>query len=164
MVGLLSIGEEDTKGNEITKEAFRLLEASPLNFKGNVESHDLFEGRVDVVVCDGFVGNVVLKTSESVAQAIGNWMKEELSRNLLRLLGALFAGARSATLRRRADPAAYGGAPLLGVNGVCIIGHGSSSACAVRNAIRVAAESVDHHLNPQIMDVIRQLRPAEAHA
>lgn len=163
VVGLLSIGEEDAKGNDVTKEAFRLLEAWPLNFKGNVESSDLFEGRVDVAVCDGFVGNVVLKTSESVAKAMGAWVKEELGRNLLRRLGALISWGAFRDLRRRADPAAYGGAPLLGVNGVCIIGHGSSSAFAVRNALRVAAESVEHHINPQIMRLIRQLPPAGSH-
>lgn len=164
VVGLLSIGEEDAKGNEVTKEAFRLLEASPLNFKGNVESRDLFEGRVDVGVCDGFVGNVVLKTSESVAKAMSTWVKEELGRNFLRRLGAFISLGAFRDLKRRADPAAYGGAPLLGVNGVCIIGHGSSSAHAVRNAIRVAEESVEHHLNPQIVNLIEQLQPAGNHA
>ena len=148
----------------MTKDAFRLLDASPLNFRGNVESRDLFEGRVDVAVCDGFVGNVVLKTSESEAKAMGAWVKEELSRNLLRRLGALMSWGAFRDLRRRADPAAYGGAPLLGVNGVCIIGHGSSSADAVRNAVRVAAESVEHHINPQIVSLIEQFQPAVARA
>lgn len=156
-VGLLSIGGEDTKGNEATKEAFVILEKAPLLFHGNVESSDIFNGVVDVVVCDGFVGNVVLKTSESVARTISRWIREECRRNPLRMLGALMARGAFGTIRRRSDPAMYGGAPLLGVGGTCIIGHGSSSAKAVFNGIRVAAESVLHHINQMIVDEIRKL-------
>ena len=130
-VGMLSIGEEDAKGNDTTKKAFKLLSNSRLNFIGNVESRDLFEGRVDVVSCDGFVGNVVLKTTESVARMISGWLKKELKQNLLRVVGYLFARGGFQELKRRADPEAYGGASLLGANGVVIIGHGSSSARAV---------------------------------
>jgi glycerol-3-phosphate acyltransferase PlsX len=151
-IGLLSIGGEEAKGNETTKEAFRLLEKSDFRFLGNVEGHDLFEGRADVVVCDGFVGNVVLKTSESVAHAIGRWLKEELTRNPIRILGALLCRGGIKSLMRRADPAAYGGAPLLGANGVCIIGHGSSSSFAVKNGIRVATEAVQQDINHLITD------------
>ena len=151
-VGLLSIGGEDIKGNEITRETFKVLTGSGLKFKGNVEGHDLFEGATDVVVCDGFVGNIVLKTSESVAVAIGHWMKAELRRNLLRMLGsAMLLGALS-TMKKRMDPEMYGGAPLLGVKGVCIITHGASSSRAIFHAIRVAGESVDSNLNQQIVE------------
>lgn len=156
-VGLLSIGEEDTKGNEITKEAFRILERSPLNFCGNVESSDIFNGEVDVVVCDGFVGNIVLKTSESVARTIARWLRQECRRTPVRILGALLARGAFSTIRRRSDPAQYGGAPLLGVRGTCIIGHGASNATAVFNGIRVATESVLHHVNQMIVEEIRKL-------
>jgi glycerol-3-phosphate acyltransferase PlsX len=159
-VGLLSIGTEEAKGNEVTKEVFSLLEKTKLNFKGNVEGHDLFEGQTDVVVCDGFVGNVVLKTSESVAHAIGHWLKEEFTRNPVRMLGALLLRGGIRAIRERSDPEAYGGAPLLGVNGVCIIGHGSSSAKAVANGIRFACESVCKQLNPQIVEAIREAEAA----
>jgi phosphate acyltransferase len=152
VVGLMSIGGEDTKGNEITKEAFRLLSASTLNFRGNVEGHDLFRGETDVVVCDGFVGNIVLKTSESVAHAIGHWLKQELQANWGRKLAAgLLRGAWRA-MKQRMDPELYGGAPLLGVNGVCIITHGASSRRAIFHAIRVAGESMGHHLNEHIIE------------
>jgi len=157
LIGLLSIGAEDAKGNEITKETFRLLERSGLNFHGNVEGGDLFESRVDVVVCDGFVGNVVLKTSESVAHAVGKWLKQEFTRNPVRLLGSLLLHGCMKTIRERSDPAVYGGAPLLGVNGICIIGHGSSSARAVRNAIRVATESISHKLNRTISEEVKKV-------
>jgi phosphate acyltransferase len=161
-VGLLSIGGEDSKGNEITKEAFRLLEASKLNFIGNVESPDLFEGKVDVVVCDGFVGNVVLKTSESVARAIGRWLKDELTQNLFRTMGALMIKNAVNSLKKKTDPESYGGAPLLGVNGACIIGHGSSSAEAVQNAIRVSGEWVRHNINDHIEERIAEFTGSDA--
>lgn len=158
-IGLLSIGEEDSKGNEATKEAFRILEKSHLNFAGNVESHDLFAGEVDVVVCDGFVGNVVLKTSESVAHTMSHWLREECSKNPIRILGALLARGAFRSIKQRADPAVYGGAPLLGINGICIIGHGSSSALAVRNGIRVAAESVQYEVNHIITAEAQKMLP-----
>jgi len=157
VVGLMSIGGEATKGNETTKEAFKLLSESALKFRGNVEGHDLFEGETDVVVCDGFVGNIVLKTTESVSRAIKHWMKQELCRNPIRLLGAgLMAGAFR-VVRRRLDPEMYGGAPLLGVKGVCIITHGASSSCAIFHAIRVACESVNHRLNHLLTSEIKGL-------
>ena len=157
-VGLLSIGEEDSKGNEATKDAFKVLEKSSLDFAGNVESRDIFNGVVDVVVCDGFVGNVVLKTSESVAHTISHWIKEECSKNPIRILGALLARGAFKTIKQRSDPAMYGGAPLLGVNGICIIGHGSSSARAVCNGVRVAAESIEHRVTHRIVDGIKEMR------
>jgi len=151
VVGLMSIGGEDSKGNEITKEAFGLLNKSDLNFRGNVEGHDLFKGETDVVVCDGFVGNVVLKTSESVAHAIGHWMKQEFKSNLWRMLGSLLLIGALKSMKKKMDPEMYGGAPLLGVNGICIITHGSSSSRAIYHAIRVAAEAVDQQLNKTIV-------------
>ncbi len=146
-IGLLSIGEEEGKGNESTKKTFSLLSQSKLNFIGNVESRDLFGAKVSVAVCDGFVGNVVLKTSEAVAKMISAWLKRMFRANLLRKLGALLAMGVFKEIKSHADPASYGGAPLLGANGVVIIGHGSSNAFATFNAIRVAAEAIDHDVN-----------------
>ncbi len=146
-VGLLSIGEEAAKGNETTKKTFSLLEKTHLNFIGNVESRDLYGGRVSVAVCDGFVGNVVLKTSEAVASMISNWLKAMFRANPLRILGYLFSRGVFKEMRSHADPSSYGGAPLLGANGIVIIGHGSSNAFATFNAIRVASEAIDHDVN-----------------
>lgn len=146
-IGLLSIGEEEGKGNESTKKTFSLLRGSNLNFSGNVESRDLFEGKVNVAVCDGFVGNVVLKTSEAVAKMISRWLKQMFRQNILRILGYFLSRGVYKEMRAHADPASYGGAPLLGANGVVIIGHGSSNAFATYNAIRVAAEAIDHDVN-----------------
>ena len=146
-VGLLSIGAEAAKGNETTKKTFGLLEQTKLNFIGNVESGDLYAGKVSVAVCDGFVGNVVLKTSEAVARMISNWLKEMFRVNPLRILGYFFARGVFKEMKSHADPSSYGGAPLLGANGVVIIGHGSSNALATFNAIRVASEAIDHDVN-----------------
>ena len=156
VVGVLSIGGEDIKGNELTKELFSILSKSKLNFRGNVEGHDLFKGETDVVVCDGFVGNVVLKTTESVARAISFWMKQEYKRNLKRIIGAVLLKGALKALKHRMDPESYGGAPLLGVNGVCIKTHGASSANAVFHAIRVAGNSVNNHLNEVIVEKIKK--------
>jgi len=157
-VGLLSIGAEDTKGNSITKQTFSLLEGSPcVDFKGNVEGHDLFEGETDVVVCDGFIGNIVLKTSESVAHAISHWIKQECTKNIMRLFGAvLLLGAKKA-LKQKMDPELYGGAPLLGVNGTCIITHGASTYVAIYHAVRVACEAVNNHIDDQISESIAKI-------
>jgi len=160
VIGLLSIGEEDAKGNEMTKDTFRKLDRSGLNFIGNVESRDLFNGKIDVAICDGFVGNIVLKTSESAAKAVENWIKEELASNLFYSFGAFFCQGAFKRIKEKSDPSLYGGAPLLGVNGVCIIGHGSSNEIAVANAIRVASESVEHHINPQIIESVRTIKAA----
>ncbi len=155
-VGLVNIGGEASKGNDITKLAYKMLENSNLNFVGNVESGDLFDGRVHVAVTDGFVGNVVLKTSESVAKAIGRWLKEELTRNPVRMAGALLLKRALQSIKERSDPETYGGAPLLGVNGICIIGHGSSSSFAVTNAIRVCCEWGREHINEDIAQQVKQ--------
>ena len=160
VVGLLSIGGEDNKGNELTREAFQLLKATSLNFRGNVEGHDLFHDEIDVVVCDGFTGNVVLKTSESVARVIGQWMKEEFKRNPVRVLGALLLRGAFGAMKQKMDPDVYGGAPLLGVNGVCIKAHGSSKAQAVFHAVRVAGESIGHRVTHHIVDEIKKLNKA----
>ncbi|HMP89918.1 MAG TPA: phosphate acyltransferase PlsX [Kiritimatiellia bacterium] len=160
-VGLMSIGEEDAKGNETTKETFGLIEKSHLNFAGNIEGHDLFEGEIDVVVCDGFVGNVILKTSESVGHAISTWIKQEFTQNPIRILGAMLLRGALKSFKKKINPEAYGGAPLLGINGICGIGHGSSSAYAAYNGIRAAAEAVKYDINQQIVDEVRKLKGAE---
>lgn len=137
-VGLLSIGEEDSKGNEVTKEAFKLLKSSSMNFVGNVEGRDVYSGIADVVVCDGFIGNVALKISEGVAEMIKRLLLKEISGHFFgRLAYPLIAGPL-ANLKRKIDYAEFGGAPLLGVNGVTMICHGRSSAKAIKNAIRRA--------------------------
>lgn len=139
-VGLLSIGEEETKGNDLTREAFQLLKQLPLNFVGNVEGRDLYNGRVDVIVCDGFVGNVALKISEGVANLVRSALKESLRATITRQVGYLLSRSAFIDFKKRLDHTEYGGAPLLGVKGVCIITHGSSNANAIKNAVRVAAE------------------------
>ena len=150
-VGLMSIGEEDTKGNDITKEAFKLLKASGLQFDGNIEGHDVFSGVSEVVVCDGFTGNVVLKTSEAIAHAIFSWLKHELFMNPVRKFGAKLAEGAFRSIRKKTNYEEYGGMPLLGVNGICIIAHGGSSPLAIKNALRAAAESVAQEINPHIL-------------
>jgi len=146
-VGILSIGTEDTKGNELTLEAFRLCKQIDIHFAGNIEGHDLFRGSVDVVVCDGFVGNIVLKTCESLAGAMFAMLKSELTRNPKRQLGALLLQSAFRNIKRRLDPELQAGAPLLGFNGSVIKTHGSARERAIMHAIRIAAESVEHHVN-----------------
>lgn len=152
IVGLMSVGEEDSKGTDFTREVFELLKESGLNFKGNVEGHDLFETPLDVVVCDGFVGNVILKSCEATSKAMFKWLKQDINANPIRQMGALIAKDAFRATKERGNYETYGGSPLLGVNGICIIGHGSSSPRAVKNAIRVAAEAVKHHVNPHIRE------------
>ncbi|BAI79661.1 fatty acid/phospholipid synthesis protein PlsX [Deferribacter desulfuricans SSM1] len=155
-VGLLSIGEEDLKGNESTKNAFNLLKTSPLiKFIGNVEGKELYKGGADVVVCDGFAGNIALKVSESAAWYIGKLLKEELTKNFIRKMAALILKPAFESLKKRADYTEYGGAPLLGVNGICIIGHGSSNANAVKNGIKVAYELAEQRLNQLIEERVK---------
>jgi phosphate acyltransferase len=149
-VGLLSIGEEETKGNELTREAFQLLKQLPLNFVGNVEGRDLYGGQVDVIVADGFVGNVALKTSEGVANLVRATLKETLKATITRQVGYLLSRSAFADFKKRLDHTEYGGAPLLGVKGVCFITHGSSNANAIKNAIRVASEFADRKINNKI--------------
>ncbi|MEW5722283.1 MAG: phosphate acyltransferase PlsX [Thermodesulfobacteriota bacterium] len=141
-VGLLSIGEEDTKGNELVKRAHELLRAGALNFIGNVEGRDVFAGKADVIVCDGFVGNVVLKLAEGLAEAIAQMLKDELEAGLLSRLGGLLALSGLKRLKKKVDYAEHGGAPLLGIKGVGIISHGLSSPKAIKNAIKCAADMV----------------------
>ncbi len=160
-VGLLSNGEEDTKGNETTLAAFPLLKGAGINFIGNVEGRDIFEGTADVVVCDGFAGNVVLKAGEGMARMLLKMMKEEITKSLLAKMGTLMAGPALKCLQRRLDYAEYGGAPMLGVNGVSVICHGSSRDKAVKNAIRVARESVDNRLVDAISLNIESLKTRE---
>jgi len=155
-VGLLSIGEEETKGNELTKEAFKLLSETSLNFIGNVEGRDLMSGKADVVVCDGFIGNVVLKVSESVAEAIGLMIRENIGDNVLKKIGYMLMRPAFRALKRRIDYAEYGGAPLIGINGISIISHGRSSDRAIKNAIRVAAEIARSEVNRHIHDDIEK--------
>jgi glycerol-3-phosphate acyltransferase PlsX len=155
-VGLMSIGTEDEKGNDFTRETFDLLKASGLNFRGNVEGHDLFENPVEVVVADGFTGNIVLKTSEAIAHAIFAWVKHEIKKGLLTTLGGLLAKPALKRIHRKTSADEYGGMPLLGVNGTCIIAHGGSSAIAIKNAIRMAAESIRHHVNPHIIEEVKR--------
>ena len=146
-VGILSIGTEDSKGNELTLGAFKLCRQLDLNFIGNVEGHDLFKDHVDVVVCDGFVGNIVLKTCESLAVGMISMLKRELMRNPKRQLGALLAKNAFHAIRRRMDPEVYGGAPRLGFNGMVFKAHGSARERAIASALRVTAEAVQHHVN-----------------
>jgi glycerol-3-phosphate acyltransferase PlsX len=156
-VGLLSIGEEETKGNELTKEAFRALEEEPgIEFIGNVEGVDVFKGYADVVVCDGFTGNVALKIGESVAETIMALVREEVTADLRSRAGALLLKPAFRRLQRRLDYSEVGGAPLLGVNGITIIGHGRSSAKAIRNALRVAGDCVKSRVLDNIRDGIAE--------
>ena len=161
-VGLISLGEEDVKGNELTKEVFKMLRASSLNFRGNIEGRHLFENPVEVVVTDGFVGNVILKTSESIAVAIFTWLKHELQKNAKRAVGAALSKEAFRTIHRKTNYEEYGGSPLLGVNGICIIAHGASTPLAIKNALRVAVESVEHQVNPHIIEEVQRYHETAA--
>ncbi len=162
-VGLMSNGEEDEKGTAFTKETFQLLKAleatgkAPFEFVGNVEGHDLFGTKLDVILCDGFTGNIILKTAEATAKAMSKWLKVEFKRSPLRALGAAMSMGAFKAVKKRSSYESYGGSPLLGVNGVCIISHGGSSALAMQNAIRVAVESVSQEVNPHIEEALTLL-------
>jgi phosphate acyltransferase len=162
-VGLLSIGEEETKGNDLTRDALPLLKALPINFIGNVEGRDIFNGHADVIVCDGFVGNVALKTSEGIGRFVRDALRESLNRTVTAKVGALLSRQAFNEFRRRLDYTEYGGAPLLGVRGVCIIGHGSSNDNAIYNGIRVAYEFAKAGTNDKIEQEFAG-RPHRAHA
>jgi phosphate acyltransferase len=149
-VGLLSNGEEEGKGNELTREAFKLIRPLPLNFVGNVEGRDLYNGNVDVIVCDGFVGNVALKISEGMVQVVGTLLKESLNSTITSQVGALLSSKAFRDFKKRLDYSEYGGAPLLGIKGVCIVCHGSSNSNAIKNAIRVAGEFANSGVNGKI--------------
>jgi glycerol-3-phosphate acyltransferase PlsX len=149
-VGLLSVGEEEIKGNVLTREVYTLLKKSPVHFVGNVEGGDLFSGSVDVIVCDGFVGNIALKICEGLAISIFDALKKSLKSSILSQLGAKLSEGAFKGLKKKIDYTEYGGAPLLGVKGVCVIGHGRSNANAVKNAIRVAAGLARARINQRI--------------
>lgn len=154
-VGLLSVGEEETKGNELTHDAFQLIKPLSLNFLGNVEGRDLYNGRADVIVCDGFVGNVALKVSEGMVEAVRAILKEAFQSSITRQLGFLLSRAAFKDFKKHLDYSEYGGAPLLGLRGVAIVSHGSSNGTAIKNAIRVAAEFARSGLNQKIEEQIR---------
>src|SRR5438067_5292795 len=155
-VGLISLGEEDVKGTELTKEVFKMIKRSDLNFVGNIEGRHLFEDPVEVVVCDGFVGNVILKTCESIAVAMFKWLKHELMRTTMRKAGAFLAKKAFLTIKDKTNYEEYGGSPLLGADGICIIAHGASTPLAIKNALRVAVESIEHQVNPHIIDEVQR--------
>ena len=161
-IGLMSIGEEDTKGTDRTKEAFKILKETGLNFVGNVEGRDVFNGSVDVIVTDGFTGNVILKVSESLSDMVEKLLREEIKRTLQASVGFLLSRSAFRSFRRRLDYSEYGGAPLLGVKGCVIICHGRSSAKAVKNAIRLAAEFSRRRLAEKIQSSIAELHSREA--
>src|SRR5271154_308113 len=149
-VGLLSIGEEEHKGNELTRAATPLLKALPIHFIGNVEGRDIYAGETDVIVCDGFIGNVALKVSEGLVEMVSKMLRESLEATITRKIGSLLARRAFKEFKKRVDYSEYGGAPLLGVKGVCIITHGRPNANAIKNAIRVAAEFAEGNINEQI--------------
>jgi glycerol-3-phosphate acyltransferase PlsX len=149
-VGVLSIGTEESKGNDLSLAAFKLCQKLDLNFIGNVEGHDLFKDHVDVVVCDGFVGNIVLKTSESLAIAMFSMLKRELMSNAKRQIGAFLAKDAFQAIRKRMDPEVHGGAPLLGFNGMVFKAHASARERAVASALRVTVEALQHQVNQTI--------------
>ncbi len=153
-VGLLSIGEEDSKGNEITKEAFQMLKQSHLNFIGNIEAKEVYRGKADVIVCDGFTGNIALKISESLAEMIEKNLRHMFVTNLRTKLAFMLMKPYFRAFKKKVDYSEYGGAPLLGINGICIISHGSSSPKAIKNAIKQAEEftnnKVNHHIQKDL--------------
>jgi len=158
-VGVLSVGEEEGKGNDLTRETYALLKQLPINFIGNVEGRDIYNGNCDVIVCDGFVGNVALKTSEGLTRLVREMLKASLTTTVTAQVGALLSRKAFNAFKKRVDPSEYGGAPLLGVRGVCIIGHGSSNDRAIMNGIRVTAEFVQAGINDRIEREFSQ-RPA----
>jgi glycerol-3-phosphate acyltransferase PlsX len=154
-VGLLSIGEEELKGNDLTRAATPLLKTLGINFIGNVEGRDIYTGKADVIVCDGFIGNVALKVSEGVVDIMQHMLQESLEATLTRKIGYVLSKAAYRDFKKRVDYSEYGGAPLLGVKGVCIVCHGRSNANAIKNAIRVAAEFSRGHINHLIESDLR---------
>ena len=153
-IGLLSIGEEGGKGNVLVKKSHEIFQKSSLNYIGNVEGRDTFQGDVDVIVCDGFVGNVCLKLSEGLAEAVISMLGDEIRKSIKAKIGYLLAKDAFASFRRRVDYAEYGGAPLLGLKGTGIVCHGRSNATAIKNAIRVASEMVQHKVNDHIVELL----------
>src|SRR5712691_907239 len=160
-VGLLSIGEEEGKGNELTKETFRVLKETGLNFIGNAEGRDIYNGNCDVVVCDGFIGNVVLKASEALGEMVSKTLRAEMTKSLPRKIGGLLSKNAFEGLKRRMDYSEYGGAPLLGVKGGCIVCHGRSNAKAIKNAIRVARGFAANRIDEKIQEKVSDLHNRE---
>jgi glycerol-3-phosphate acyltransferase PlsX len=156
-VGLLSVGEEEGKGNELTRQTFALLKELPINFVGNVEGRDLYNGRVDVIACDGFVGNVALKISEGLVEAVRSLLRDSLTSTITSKVGALLARKAFTNFGRKLDYSEYGGAPLLGIKGVAIVGHGASNANAIKNAIRVAKQYHESGINSRIEEGLSRL-------
>jgi glycerol-3-phosphate acyltransferase PlsX len=163
-VGLLSIGEEEHKGNELTRAATPLLKGLPINFIGNVEGRDVYTGAADVIVCDGFIGNVALKVSEGVVDITKYLLQQSLKATITRQIGYVLSRAAFADFRKRVDYSEYGGAPLLGIKGVCIICHGRSNANAIKNAIRVAAEFAAGRVDQRIEEGVQQFAPVAVSA
>lgn len=149
-IGLMSIGEEESKGNDLTREVYERLENSSLHFIGNVEGKDIYSGKADVIVCDGFTGNVALKVSEGVVETLLHMARREITRNILAKIGFFLMKRNLKRIYRKVDYSEYGGAQLLGINGVCIIGHGRSNAYAVRNAVRMAKDFVTQRVQERI--------------
>ena len=158
-IGLMSVGEEEGKGTDAVKEVFSLLKESGLNFIGNVEGRDVYAGEVDVIVTDGFTGNVILKVSESLAHLVEEALKQEITRSLQASVGFLLSKDAFRAFKKRLDYSEYGGAPLLGVNGACFIGHGRSNAKAVRNAVRAADAFVRHGIPEKIRAKAKEFAP-----
>ena len=158
-IGLMSVGEEEGKGTDTTREVFGLLKESGLNFIGNVEGRDVYSGDVDVIVTDGFTGNVILKVSESLANLVEEALKQEITKSLQASMGFLLAKDAFRSFKKRLDYSEYGGAPLLGVNGACLIGHGRSSPKAVKNAIRAAEQFLKHGIPEKIRAKAREFAP-----
>jgi len=161
-IGLLSIGHEETKGNELVREAHQLLKAAPVNFIGNVEARDVYSGNADVIVCDGFTGNIAIKTSEGLVELVEGILSEELSSTITNIVGSLFTRRALRHFRMRVDYSEYGGAPLLGVAGVTIVGHGRSSAKAVRNAVALAYRFAATQFIERVGQEIASAAPAKA--
>lgn len=160
-IGILSIGEEEGKGNELVKDTYPLLKMTKLNFVGNAEGRDIFTGDFDVIVCDGFVGNVVLKTAESLGMIILEMIKEEVEKSLVSKIGAALMLPALRRFKKKADFTEYGGAPLLGTKGTCIITHGRADGKAIKNALRFASEFVNHDFNNKLLENIETLIPQE---
>ena len=159
-IGLMSIGEEISKGNDLTREAFERLKSAPLNFIGNVEGQDIYSGRVDVIVSDGFTGNVALKASEGLSEALVSMVKHEVMKNFLSRIGLFLMNRHLKKIYKKVDYSEYGGAHLLGINGVCIVGHGRSNSKAVNNAVRVAKEFVVNRVKDKIQQELSCPAPA----